>query len=184
MFFSQNKQNLWALNQKILVSSERVCNHQTPGCFFLRISKTYGLLIKRYCSEVCVSVTRIRRTYGLSIKRYRNFGQNKIWKYGNNIQNNGSILRPSDRVDIILVYWGGWWWWVIVVVGGCGGGRWCINPFSCQTHLSWVKLRLSLAWVCVVTKPDNKVWVQIQRGEGSDNVPPKSNCFISYCSLF
>ena len=55
--FSQNKQNLWALNHKILVSSERVCNHQTPGCFFLRISRTYGLLIKRYCYQVSVSVT-------------------------------------------------------------------------------------------------------------------------------
>ena len=55
--FSQNKQNLWALNHKILVSSERVCNHQTPGCFFLRISRTYGLSIKRSWYQVSMCVT-------------------------------------------------------------------------------------------------------------------------------
>ena len=63
----------------LLLSSEHVCNHHTPGGFFLRISRTYGLSIKRYYYQVDMSVTtipqgasfpKIGRTYGLSIKHY------------------------------------------------------------------------------------------------------------------
>ena len=45
-----------------------------------------------------------------------------------------------------MLIWGSMWWKLSL---DGWGGWWCANPFSCQTQLSWVKLRLS--WGC-----DNK----------------------------